>query len=45
MFNLSAQNASDDATLTVEVYDRETNELLRVDEASSLFGGAGEPYY
>ena len=40
-FNLSAQNASDDATLTVEVYDRETNELLHVDEASSLFGIAG----
>ena len=40
-FNLSAQNASDDATLTVEVYHRETNELLHVDEASSLFGIAG----
>ena len=43
-FNLSAQNASDDATLTVEVYDRETNELLHVDEASSLFGIAGTYY-
>ena len=40
-FNLTAQNASDDATLTVEIYDQETNELLQVDEASSLYGIAG----
>ncbi len=37
-FNLSAQNASDDATLSVKIYDQVTHELLQVDEASSLYG-------
>ena len=37
-FNLSAQNASDDATLSVKIYDQNTHELLQVDEASSLYG-------
>ena len=40
-FDLKAQNASDDATLTVEIYDQKTYELLQVDEASSLYGVAG----
>ena len=37
-FNLSAQNASDDATLRVKIYDQKTHELLQVDEAGSLYG-------
>ena len=36
-FNLSAQNASDDATLRVKIYDQKTHELLQVDEAGSLY--------
>ncbi len=40
-YDLTAQNASDDATLRVEIFDQKTHELLQVDEASSLYGVAG----
>jgi len=44
-FNLSAQNASDDATLSVKIYDQNTHELLQVDEAGTLYGIASSYNY
>ena len=37
-FSLTAQNASDVATLRVETYNQKTDELLEVDEAAAQYG-------
>ena len=39
-YQLTAQNASDTATLTIEIYDQETNQLVESDEAGNMYGVA-----
>jgi hypothetical protein len=39
-YRLTAQNASDTAALTLEIYDQATNQLIESDEAGSLYGVA-----
>ena len=37
-YDLTAQNASDSATLVLEIYDQATNQLIESDEASNTYG-------
>ena len=37
---LTAQNASDTATISLEIYDQETNQLVESDEAGNMYGVA-----
>ena len=44
-FYLTAQNASDVLTITIDVYDRSTDQLISSDQASSLYGVATSVMY
>lgn len=39
-YQLTAQNASDTATISLEIYDQETNQLVESDEAGNVYGVA-----
>ena len=37
-YQLTAQNAGDNATLVLEIYDQATNQLIESDEAANTYG-------